>query len=688
MTTTGEQVTTPVETCDEMLRELELEIPATQASMRNRGLAIKVIEPLPLAAPFCEYRLTLAEAPPPIRAEEIVLLKFSNRPPVAGHVVGMSDHTVRVATSEALGTPLPRDGRLVLDSTWLLERLRSRLKGVRDTLADDRTLEGFNSDLAQLAAGRGDFDRNDVATGVCWPAEHASHIATAIDSLNEGQRHAVQLALARRVLYLWGPPGTGKTMTLSVLVLAHVLAGRRVLVLTPSNAAADVIAIATARRLEAVKGYDRGLVLRLGPRPGDALLNRHGSHVVPHLVAARLCEATYGAQRTFLEQAMAEAQRAAECGESRDQREAAQQIARIEAELSALGATEDAFVARTADELLASCRVGIAPVHHIYISHQIRGDWDVVIVDEASMVTGPQLYLAAGRAASQVVVAGDFLQLPAPVVYPRPAEVPWLSADPFERLGIPEDVAREDDPSYMVMLTEQHRMAPAIADLVSTTFYGERLSTAPEVLWRPIPAWTAHPRAGSLVLVDTTGLAPHASIPRGTKSRVNPIHATVAADIVRTLLESRDALAADNSAGLAGSVLVLSPYASQVSRLRDLLAPMRRAHRQLRASTVHRAQGDEAETVVFCLDDAPGARTSRFLTARSWTEVGARLLNVGLSRARGRLIVLAPVEHLLRTGGPVVKRLLEMLLDQSLVLEWELAAAEPKPETGLPLAVR
>lgn len=668
--TAGEQVTSPVATCDEMIDELDREIAATRAAAPMKGIPILAVESVLFAAPFHEYRLALADAPPPIRAEDVVLLIFADGTSVAAHAVGLGGRSIRVAVDAALPDPLPRGGRLVFDTSWLLERLRDRLQEVRDALPAHRPIEGFDTNLAQLAVGRGDFDQNDIdvrGRGV-HPIDEL--LDRALDSLNEGQRRAVELALVRRVLYLWGPPGTGKTTALSVLVLAHVLAGRRVLVVTPSNGAADVIAAATADRLEALAGYDHGLVLRVGPRPGDALVRRHGTHLVPHLIAARLCEATYGAHRASLETALVAVRQATESAEpeSRARRDAGRRLASIEVELRALAAAEAAFQSRCAEELLGTCRVAIAPVHHVYLSNQIRGEWDVVIIDEASMVTGPQLFLAAGRGTAQVVVAGDFMQLPAPVVHPRPAEVPWLSEDPFQRLGIPDDVAREDDPPYMVMLTEQYRMAPAIADVVSTLFYADRLRTAPEVVRRQAPHWPAHPGAGSLVLIDTTNLDPRACVPAGTQSRVNPVHAAAAVDIVRSLLESCEATTPD---ARAGSLLVLSPYASQVLRLRDLLAPMRRAARGLRASTVHRAQGDEADTVVFCLDDAPGAPTSRFLTARSWTDAGARLVNVGLSRARGRLIVLAPVDHLLRTGGPVVRRLLELLLDRATVLEWE-----------------
>ncbi|HEY0970150.1 MAG TPA: AAA domain-containing protein [Gemmatimonadales bacterium] len=652
-----------------MIADLVLEIAAAKADAHAHGYPLVGIVASGAAPPFREYTLTLAETPPPMRSEEVVLVCFPNQAPIPVQVLGCRDRTVRVAANEVLPTLRPQGSRLVLDASWLLERLRDRVCEVRDCLAEGKPPEGFNPYLAQLAVGRGDFDCNGMLAADLATGPTPEQFASATECLNEGQQALVSQALRQRVLYLWGPPGTGKTTTIASLVLAHVLAGRRVLIVATSNAAADVAAAAAARRLQSLAGFDRGLLLRIGPRPGEGLVREHGSMLVPHLVASRLSGAAYREQRATaamaLDQAMS-ARSATDIG-TRAEREATRRVAAAEAELRAITAAEMAFQNRCVEDVLSTCQVAVAPAPQLYLSHQVRGSWDVVIVDEASMMTGPQLYLSAGRSIGQVVIAGDFVQLPAPVAHRSPAEVPWLSQDPFVRLGIPDDVAREDDPPYLAMLTEQYRMAPAIADLVGSLFYGGRLRTAPVAARRKAPQWPAFPQVGSLVLVDTTEANPRAIIPAGTGSRSNAVHARIVAELVRDLVGAEPPHAA---APAAQSILVMSPYKGQVALLHKELTPLRRAYPALRLSTVHRAQGDEADTVIFCLDDAPGAPTSSFMGARSWTDTGSRLLNVGLSRARGRLVVLAPVAHLLRAGGPVVRTLLERLVGNAAVIEW------------------
>jgi hypothetical protein len=79
------------------------------------------------------------------------------------------------------------------------------------------------------------------------------------------------------------------------------------------------------------------------------------------------------------------------------------------------------------------------------------------------------------------------------------------------------------------------------------------------------------------------------------------------------------------------------------------------------AATIHRFQGSERDAVIFDLVDAlPEDRPSR-LTG-SDVDLALRLVNVGLSRAKGKAIVLADVELIesrFGSGAPV-RRLVEL----------------------------
>ena len=76
-----------------------------------------------------------------------------------------------------------------------------------------------------------------------------------------GQREAVEQALSQPITFIWGPPGTGKTETLSRIALAHIKQGRRVLMLSYSNVSVDG---AAWRVLKNDDGKEPGKIVRNG----------------------------------------------------------------------------------------------------------------------------------------------------------------------------------------------------------------------------------------------------------------------------------------------------------------------------------------------------------------------------------------------------------------------------------------
>ena len=91
--------------------------------------------------------------------------------------------------------------------------------------------------------------------------------------LNEEQVAAVQRVLEQPITYLWGPPGTGKTSTIAAAIAALVEHRQRILVVTPSNAAADVLLTqlhASGRRPPADRAGARAAVRVASDGPAPA----------------------------------------------------------------------------------------------------------------------------------------------------------------------------------------------------------------------------------------------------------------------------------------------------------------------------------------------------------------------------------------------------------------------------------
>lgn len=421
--------------------------------------------------------------------------------------------------------------------------------------------------------------------------------------LRPAQRAALGLP-GWRSAYLWGPPGTGKTTLLGVL-LAEYLDRRpsaRVLLLSTTNQAVDLATLAVDKALQ--KGRReawRGGVQRLGARVEAAnYLGRE--HLIPtenRALVAQLARAE--AARPSARQAEALKTWSDQVERLRDELRASSLQVLRRCRLAAMTTTRAAFTLRTLREL--------AP--------DDEPPFDLVVFDEASQVSLAHALalMPLGRAH---LFAGDPQQL-SPVCRSeeRGARL-WLGRSAFAWMP-----AR--GPS-VALLDEQSRMAAPISQLVSELFYDGRLRVAADA--QASPDWLARRRR---VLGD---------LPADQHVHVMPVQADggwSAAERGPVRHESARAIAALVRQALAGEgpwqpqdIVVLTPFRAQRALIRRHLLALG-VDERVRVSTVHRSQGSEAPVLVF--DPADGRQP--FLQ----TEEARRLINVALSRAQAKVLV-------------------------------------------------
>ena len=112
-------------------------------------------------------------------------------------------------------------------------------------------------------------------------------------------------------------------------------------------------------------------------------------------------------------------------------------------------------------------------------------------------------------------------------------------------------------------------------------------------------------------------------------------------------------------------IAIICPYRAQVKMLRQWIRDEQKAENTLfgravvEAGTVHQSQGSEADAVVFDLVDGPG-RHNLGLLLRG--DAGTRLVNVAISRARGKLVVVADREWCRSSDISTHNRLLSQLV--------------------------
>jgi len=562
--------------------------------------------------------------------------------PLRGGVVRERGRNRQVVRYEAESEPTAKDGMsatLVLEtgsydveviSTYgvmvtLAVPLEAQVDGHAKLRCDLSYLLGYQARrLRELKEPDPDFDM-EAALELTRP--DASEVERAepywTGELNEQQSLAVGQALSEGTTWIWGPPGTGKTTTLAALLSELYAAGRRVWLTAPTNMAVD---IALHAALEVIESYELGSIARVGQPALGELRDRETPVLVSELVDLRSAPLEEPQARTSeglkgLRDRLDTLSRAD--GDGPEMRSLELRIAEHLAYLKEL----EHIRADARQAVVNSARLVAATAQQALLAAMRGQRFDVVVIDEASMLPASLAAIAAGAGRGHTIVAGDFRQLPPVVVSDQPMPRRWLGRSAFEAAGIDRKVLRGEAPDNLVSLRTQHRMAPALSDAITAGFYRENpLETAPSVLQRTVSSRSA--KLGPIVCVDTSAL--HTRIVRrgGVQSRYNLMHALLIADLL------------DVEELVGPAPALISPFAPQARLLEALVGETGRSGE---GSTVHRFQGGERDVVVFDTAEAAGGGLKLhpwFAEGDDGTS-GARLVNVAASRARERLVLVA-----------------------------------------------
>ena len=298
---------------------------------------------------------------------------------------------------------------------------------------------------------------------------------------------------------------------------------------------------------------------------------------------------------------------------------------KLQAELSDI----EARVAVIRDTVLKEARILGMTCTKAYLAVQRIGGVDTVIIDEASMVLLPVAWFAAGLAKEHVVVCGDFRQILPIVPSNQQSIVDAIGKDAFGANGI-----GEDDPRLM-MLDRQYRMHDDICQLIAKPMYSGKLRTATDR--RHSSDDVAVPFFNQpLTIIDTSDLWPF-ELKNAFFSRFNLMHA---------LLVRNVAFHFAKHGGIKGpeSLGICTPYAAQAKIIGKILQGEERA---AQVGTVHSYQGDERDTILLEIPEFHGGGyLGQFVQGDHPEHVGARLINVAISRAKHRIILLANLTYL------------------------------------------
>lgn len=423
----------------------------------------------------------------------------------------------------------------------------------------------------------------------------------------KGQETAVRMSLEQPITFVWGPPGTGKTQTLAKIAWAHIDKGERVLMLSYSNVSVDgAILRVTSLKNDVFPGQ----LVRYG-FPKDKRISEH-----PYLSSYNLAINNYPDLLKRRTQLQAEKKRL----EKNDPK-----LIQVEKELN-----EIRLELRAAEsQCVRNAKFVATTVSKAIVDKEIRnGAFDVVIFDEASMATIPQIAYAAKLARKNFVCMGDFRQLP-PIV--QSSKESPLNADIFQYCGITQAVDQGSNHKWLCLLDTQYRMHPEIADFAGRSIYNGLLKSANGMTEKREKTVMAEPFAGrAMEFVDLSGTM-STCIKSSDDSHANVLSAFVTFSLALKAAQTQE-------------VGIITPYHAQSRLLHAMVRDVNELEalpHAIKCATVHQFQGSEEDVIVYDAVDCyrlpfPGA-----LIASTAGRYADRLFNVAMTRSKGKFICVA-----------------------------------------------
>ncbi|WP_302080570.1 DEAD/DEAH box helicase [Salinibaculum rarum] len=237
-------------------------------------------------------------------------------------------------------------------------------------------------------------------------------------------------------------------------------------------------------------------------------------------------------------------------------------------------------------------------------------EFDVAIVDEASQASIPATF-APWLAAERMVLAGDHKQLP-----------PYASDEMRDRdleVSLYEHLVDRYGQDAAQLLDTQYRMHEDIAAFPSAEFYDGKVKTVdrpndPYTLW-DLPPVTAHHVTGTETQRYGTSYANEAE-----------------ADIIATHVNDLR-----NRGTPSERIGVITGYTGQIQTIRNKLNDLSVSTDKIEIDTVDSFQGGERTVILMSFVRSNDTGHSGFL---SLPDVGPRRLNVALTRAKKRLVLV------------------------------------------------
>lgn len=480
--------------------------------------------------------------------------------------------------------------------------------------------------------------------------------------INRAQAKAIKSAMDNDAFTLiQGPPGSGKTKTITALVgslLTNTLSkvavsignsrpasSRKVLVCAPSNAAVDELVMRMKDGVKTRHGrHEKISVVRLGR--SDAINAKVLDVTLDEMVNARisqspaasnnvdvqkLCDEHKMSDTQFKElraslddcrakgiQAPEELEREFELMKKKRSQLSAE-IDKARDQVSTLARNADMQKRRIQQEIIDGAHVICTTLsgsgHEIFLGMNV--EFETVIIDEAAQCIELSALIPLKYGCSKCILVGDPKQLP-PTVLSKMASKFQYEQSLFVRM-------QKNFPKDVHLLDVQYRMHPEISAFPSLTFYEGKLQDGPDMAKLRVRPWHQSELLSPYRFFDVQGM--HHSAPKG-RSLINYAEVQVA-------MQLYDRLVTDvKDYDLANKIGIITPYKGQLRELKQQFASTYGEDilKKVDFNTTDAFQGRESEVIIFSCVRASNNGIG-FLA-------DIRRMNVGLTRAKSSLWVL------------------------------------------------
>ncbi len=447
------------------------------------------------------------------------------------------------------------------------------------------------------------------------------------ENLNSSQNIALKKSIKSEIFLIHGPPGTGKTTTLSEVIKKHI--GKKLLVTADSNVAVDNL-------IEKLKDFN---IVRIGhPAKIDNNLMKYSLDVkvrrdkrykeiekiikkiddLKYLQNKRTKKPTPARRRGLSDEeilSLAKENKSKRGLKSDWIKEMAEWL-KIQKNINKLYEKKEIIVKEIIEDVLNNAQIVFATNSAAGGEFLEEKEFDVVFIDEAAQAMEPSTLIPLIKA-KQAIFAGDHKQLPPTILSNEDA----LKVSMFERLSLLY-------PNAMHTLEIQYRMNEKINKFASCEFYECKVKTYEKIKNITIKDLNIQDKEEfggyePILFFDTKGKFLE-KVKKDSPSKYNPLEAEFVVKIVNSLLSAN---AKEEYIG------IITPYKDHEEYIKKILQT------NIEVKSVDGFQGREKEIIILSLVRANEKEEIGFLS-------DIRRLNVAITRAKRKLIIIGDANTL------------------------------------------